>query len=154
MHVRCKSRVHRDGRTINRRLTMPTISQRGQYFFGHANINSLFVDDVSDCTPPVQVLFPIHPQYEIVSLPSQHVEGAEVVNSSKIRDRSPLVRKMSYRTRHPKKSGRRKRFFRCLLRRGVPPKQCRLQGDTENPTWDSTCCAHDTQSFLFVDGEG
>ena len=32
VHVRCRTRVHRVGRTINRRLTMQTISQRGSHF--------------------------------------------------------------------------------------------------------------------------
>ena len=66
--------------------------------------------------------------------------------SSQKRDRSLLVKKMSYRTIHPKKSCSRERFFPCLLRRGVPPTQ-RHQSDTEIPTWVSICCAHDIQSF-------
>ena len=39
VHVRRKSRVDRDGRTINRRLTVPTISQRGPHSLGHVSIN-------------------------------------------------------------------------------------------------------------------
>ena len=62
-------RVHRDGRTINQRLTMPTISQRGAILQTRANINSLSVEDVADCTPPfpspVQVLFHGRSQYGI-----------------------------------------------------------------------------------------
>ena len=132
VHVRCKSRVHRDGRTdqptavnADNFTTWATLIQTRK------NINSWSVDH----------------QYGIVSFLSQQFEKAEAANSSKIRDRSPLVRKMSYRTIHPKKSGTRVRFFSCQLRRGVPPTQRQLHSDTEVQAWDSTSCARDTHSF-------
>ena len=118
---------------------------------GHAIINSSSVGDVSDCTPPfpasVQVLCPGRSHFEIVSFPSQHFEGAEAANSSQIRDRSPLVRRMSYRTIHQRRSGARVRHVQFPFRRGVPPSQRQPQSDTEIPAWGSTCCAHDTQKL-------
>ena len=112
VHVRCRTRVHRGRRTVNRRLTMPTISQRGSHS-KHAQTSFL---DTWRTLPTVH-----HPSLHLIrsSSPSQHVEGAEAANSLLTRDRLPLVRKMSYRTIHPKKSDTRERFFLCLLRRGV-----------------------------------
>ena len=151
VHVRCRTRVHRDGPTINRRLTMPTIPQRGSYsmntrrhqFFIRGGRCRLYTTLSFTRPGPLPWTSPRWNRH----FASQHVEGAEAANSSQKRDRLQLVKKMPYRTIHPKKSGTRERFFPCLLRRGVLPSQRELQSGTEMPTWDSMCCAHDIQSF-------
>ena len=126
VRVRCRTRVYRDWRTVNRRLTMPTISQRGSFSM-HAQTSilgpwrrcQLYTILPFTCQGP--------PPWTSSSwnrrFPFQHVKGAEAANFSQKRDRSQLARKMSCRTIHPKKSCTREQFFPCQLRRGVPPSQ-------------------------------
>ena len=99
--MRCRTRVHTGRRTINRRLTVPTISQRGSYSehaqasildtwrtLPTAHLPSLHLSRSSSLAIPISNRH----------FPSQHVEGAEAANSLLTRDRLPLARRMSCRT--------------------------------------------------------
>ena len=130
---------------------MPTVSRRGKTLLDtQSSILHLWVMYPTARHPfraSVQVLCPGRSHFEIVSFPSQHFEGAEAANSSQIRDRSPMVRRMSNRTIHQRRSGTRVRHVQFPFRRGVPPSQRQPQRDTEIPAWGSTCCAHDTHKL-------